>query len=132
MINFIKMNIKKDSKVLLTYDMEGRLGATVSNSSTKEEISKMIASPHEYFIKGKWFSPKHRYVGQNNFQEREKQNCIHKTVLNEKFVQYAISEDGFCGKHNKKSWKRLSIKNRLEAHLELLSDGNPYTYEILD
>lgn len=127
------MNIKKSTKVLLTYEMEGRLGTTVSNANSKEEIYKMLISPMEQQVKGgKWISPKHRYVAQNNFKERPKQTCIHKQVLSEECVQYAISDDGFVHGFNKKTWKKLSIKNRLEEHLKLIADGNPYVYELLD
>ena len=107
------MKINKSTKVLLTYELEGRLGTTVSNSASKKEIDKINASPFEHFIKGKgWISPKHRYVAQNDFKERPRQTCIHKTVLSEQCVQFAISDDGFTNGYNKKSLKRLSVKAR--------------------
>ena len=60
--------ITKNSKVLLTIQLEGRLGTTVSNTSSREVKNKIMLSPFETISdKGKLITPKNHFKSNDSF-----------------------------------------------------------------
>lgn len=128
----------KNHKILLTVVDRGRLGAPVSNVSSKELRSKVICSPYEDHIldrkgipTGKYNTPKGHFKASNDFTERPSINCTLKLTISENVVNYFIS-NGSCPHFiNSKKWEKMSEDERLKVHLSLNAEGKEFSYEII-
>lgn len=129
--------ITKNSKVLLTINLEGRLGATVSNVSSKDIMSKVITSPVEIRevvnkkFTGNYITPKNHYKAPSTTKLRTAVFCQKHTTISEDAVNYMISEGSGFYPYDK-YWKKLSLEDRLKAHLGALSNGREFTFEVLN
>ena len=128
----------KNHKILLTVIDRGRLGASVSNASAKEEIRKIMTSPYETRVlttvgkpTDKFITPKNHYKAVNDFKPREIQSCTRKNTLSETTVNYFIANEGRPYSINSKKWEKMSDKERLEVNLSLSAEGKDFTYEII-
>ena len=121
------------TKILLTIENGGRLGTTVSNTSSKKEIRKIMSSPSDFYDKQRriWVSPKNQYKSPSRYQERNETECVKKINITQHAYDHFISSEAFTG-ISKNTWSKFNTKARLEWHLNQLADGNNYTYEILD
>lgn len=111
----------KNKKILLTVQLGGRLGATVSNSKKKYQIKKTVSG----------IKLKIPIKSSNDFVAREILPCYKKTLIPETAVNYFISNDGIVPRVNQKHWLQMSENQRLQANLRLNAEGNPFTYEVL-
>ena len=128
----------KNHKILLTVIDRGRLGAPVSNVSSKELRSKVICSPFEDHIldrkgvpTGKYNTPKGHFKAPNNFIERSELPCTLKSTLSEDVVNYFVSNKSCPHFINSKKWEKMTELEKLEIHLGLTSEGKKFTYEII-
>ena len=129
----------KDHKILLTVVERGRLGAPVSNTSSKKERSAIMTSPFEKGITtvkaGKliteYITPKKHFKVANDFKEREVLPCTRKNTLQESVVNYFISNSSCPFSVKKRDWEKMNEKQRLEIHLSLNAEGKEFTYEII-
>ena len=118
--------ITKNSQVRLTIELEGRLGAKASNSSTKKE--RRLASILEH--KGKKFY--------SDYINPEYQPCSQTVMLSTECVKYFASEEGKPARTAPSEWKRLSQIKRLEANLQIYADfisqheKTKFSYSIID
>lgn len=124
--------ITKNSKVLLTIQLEGRLGTTVSNTSSKEVKNKVMASPFETISdKGKLITPKNHFKSNDSFKSRSKTLCVLHTTISESAVSHMISESSAFYPYEK-SWKKMSQLDRLKLHLSQIAGGKDFTFEVLN
>lgn len=118
--------ITNDTQVRLTIELEGRLGAKASNSSTKKE--RRLASILEH--KGKKFY--------SDYINPEYQPCTQTVMLSSECVKYFASEEGKPARTAPSEWKRLSQIKRLEANLQIYADfisqheKTKFSYSIID
>ena len=130
--------IIKNRKILLTILDRGRLGTTVSNTSSKSIKSKVISSPFEEqildkkgFPTGKYNTPKNHFKAPNDFKERKETICSCKTTLSEQVTNYFISSESCPFYIDKKKWSKMKEQERLEAHLKLNAGGKEFVYELI-
>lgn len=124
--------ITKNSKVLLTIQLEGRLGTTVSNTSSREVKNKVMASPFETISdKGKLITPKNHFKSNDSFKSRSKNLCVLHTTISESAVSHMISESSAFYPYEK-SWKKMSQLDRLKLHLSQIAGGKDFTFEVLN
>ena len=128
----------KNHKILLTVIDRGRLGATVSNASSKAMRSKVITSPYEDNIldrkgipTGKYNTPKGHFKAPNNFNERQVSTCTLKLTINENIVDYFISNGSCPHSINSKKWEKMNEEERLKVHLSLNAEGKEFTFEVI-
>lgn len=118
--------ITNDTQVRLTIELEGRLGAKASNTSTKKE--RRLASILEH--KGKKFY--------SDYINPEYQSCSQTVTLSSECVKYFASEEGKPARTAPSEWKRLSQIKRLEANLQIYADfisqheKTKFSYSIID
>lgn len=132
------MLLNKNSKILLTVNIGGELGTTVSNSASKALISKINTSPMEYQIKdaqgnptGRYFTPKGHFLASNDFEPRKVQKCTRSTSISGDAIMHFISDN--CPSGIKKgAWLNINQTNRIIYHLNQLAEGNPFTYEVIE
>lgn len=124
--------ITKNSKVLLTIQLEGRLGTTVSNTSSREVKNKVMASPFETISEqGKLITPKNHFKSNDLFKPRSKTSCVLHTTIYESAVAHMISESSAFYPYEK-SWKKMSQMDRLKLHLSQIAGGKDFTFEVLN
>lgn len=130
--------IIKNRKILLTILDRGRLGTTVSNTSSKSIKSKVISSPFEEqildkkgFPTGKYNTPKKHFKASNDFKERPVSICTRKTTLSESCVNHFISSDACPFFIDKRKWEKMKDIERLEVNLRLNAEGKDFSYEII-
>lgn len=124
--------ITKNSKVLLTIQLEGRLGTTVSNTSSREVKNKIMVSPFETISdKGKLITPKNHFKSSDLFKPRSKNTCVLHTTISETAVSHMISESSAFYPYEK-SWKKMSQLDRLKLHLSQIAGGKDFTFEVLN
>ena len=130
--------IIKNRKILLTILDRGRLGTTVSNTSSKSIKAKILCSPFENHIinskgvpTGKYNTPKNHFKATNDFKERKETTCSCKTTLSEQVTHYFISSESCPFYIDKKKWSKMKEQERLEVHLKLNAEGKDFSYEII-
>ena len=124
--------ITKNSKVLLTIQLEGRLGTTVSNTSSREVKNKIMVSPFETISDGgKLITPKNHFKSSDLFKPRSKNTCVLHTSISESAVAHMISESSAFYPFEK-SWKKMSQMDRLKLHLSQIAGGKDFTFEVLN
>ena len=124
--------ITKNSKVLLTIQLEGRLGTTVSNTSSREVKNKIMVSPFETISEqGKLITPKNHFKSNDLFKPRSKTSCVLHTTIYESAVSHMISESSAFYPFEK-SWKKMSQMDRLKLHLSQIAGGKDFTFEVLN
>ena len=135
----LKFMSLKNSKILLTIYLGGRLGAPQPGKHGKEVLSKIKSSPYEVAIldakkvpTGKYFTPKGHYKAPNNFTPREELECKKITMLCEECVNFFISMDSCPHRVKKTVWEKLSEEERLKINLEITADGSEYSYEVIE
>ena len=128
----------KNHKILLTVLDRGRLGAPVSNVSSKAMRSKIKTSPYEDHIldrkgvpTGKYNTPVGHFKAPNNYVERQAQLCTSKVTINENIVDYFISNGSCPHSINSKKWEKMNELERLKVHLSLNAEGKEFTFEII-
>ena len=130
--------IIKNRKILLTILDRGRLGTTVSNTSSKSIKSKVISSPFEEqildkkgFPTGKYTTPKKHFKAPSDFNERLVSICTRKTTISESCVNHFISSDACPFFIDKRKWEKMKDIERLEVNLKLNAEGKDFSYEII-
>ena len=124
--------ITKNSKVLLTIQLEGRLGTTVSNTSSREVKNKIMVSPFETISdESKLITPKNHFKSSDLFKPRSKNTCVLHTSISESAVAHMISESSAFYPFEK-SWKKMSQMDRLKLHLSQIAGGKDFTFEVLN
>lgn len=110
------MNIK-NKEILLTVNLKGALGAIPNNADKKSQIRR---------------SMRNLPFRSKPFKEAIQQNCCRKTKLGVDTVNYFISEAGVCRPFSIKQWKGMSIKQRLEANLNLFDEGYGINWVVIE
>jgi len=131
--------LNKNSKILLTVQLRGELGTTVSNTSSKEVISKVKTSPFESHIKdskgiptGRYITPKGHYKSPDLYNERKETTATRKVNICGDAVMHYASQASCPYSIKKNVWEKLSQVQRIEAHLALNAEGLPFTYQIIE
>lgn len=124
--------LNNESQVRLTINLEGRLGAIASNSTSKDERRKAAnAAKH-----GKTWRFK-------KYQAPEVQKCSQSIMLSSDCVAYYISEEGKPIRFKNRSitvneWKKLSATARLVINLQITADylsgheNTQYFYKVIN
>lgn len=120
-----KLKITKDTQCVLTIKEEGRYSHRQSNASSKELCRKLAYTP------GK--APKNApYPKGKEYLEPIYHECTRRMVMTSDAVQYAISDENRPYFMKEGAWKTATKKQRLEANLALISEGKPFSYELID
>lgn len=128
----------KNHKILLTVIDRGRLGAPVSNVSSKAMRSKVMTSPYEDHIldkkgipTGKYNTPKGHFKAPNDYIERSVLNCTRKITISENVIDYFISNGSCPHSINSKKWEKMNEEERLKVHLSLNAEGKEFIFEVI-
>lgn len=129
----------KNSTILLTVFLRGRLGAANPRKVDKDLLSKIKRSPFETSVlnrkgipTGRYKTPKNHFKAPNDFEPREVTQCKRVTTLSEDCVNYFISENSKPFHYGKRAWQKMTEKQRLEANLAINADGNEFIYTIVE
>jgi len=129
--------LNKNSKILLTVYIGGKLGTPVSYKSTKEVVSKVKTSPYETQIitnglpTGMYRTPKGHYSAPNDFVARELVQCTRNLNISGVAVMHMISDE--CPNGIKKNaWLATPQDARIRYHLHQLAEGNKFTFEVVE
>ena len=119
--------INNETQVRLSIELQGRLGATASNSTPKHVREKMFKA----LAKGKKFSS-------GGYNPPKYQEAVQIVTLSPECVSFFISEESRPLRMPPSMWKKASKKARLEAHLQITADSvsehsnTKFTYEIIN
>lgn len=122
--------------IVLTVNLQGRLGERKSNSSSRNMQRRILASPYEYGVSkngkptGNYITPKGHFSAPNNFVPMEEQKCVRKTNISGEVIDGWISNKApFFIKDF--IWKNMSKPQRLKAWVERFDEGFGVTYQEL-
>ena len=119
--------ITNESQVRLSVELQGRLGATASNSTSKKRREKYLKALKKG-IKAK----------NGGYKAPTYQTCYQTTTLNPESVNFFASEESRPVRISPSNWKKLSKIERLEMHLQITADyiaghsGATFTYKIIN
>lgn len=120
-----KLRITKDTQCVLTIKEEGRFSRRQSNASPRS-VCRALS-----FIPGK--APKNApYPKGKEYLEPIYHECSRRMVMSSEAVQYAISDENRPYFMKEGTWKTATKKQRLEANLSLITEGKPFSYELID
>lgn len=121
----------EETKVVLTIQLEGTLGATASNSSTKEEINRMKMSPTIGDPSKVKNLPKNYYEGDKKFNPTPVKPCSKRLVIGYTALSHFVSDSCPSGVE-KKIWDRLNETQKLEYHLANIAyPSKIWSYEVI-
>lgn len=103
--------INNETQVRLSIELQGRLGATASNSTSKHDRTKLFKA----IRKGK------KIVNQG-YNLPEYQECRQVLTLSSDCVNFLVSEESRPLRIPPSTWKKASKINRLETHLQIIAD----------
>ena len=126
LISFYYM-ITNESQVRLSIELQGRLGATASNSTSKKRREKYLKAIKKGIkaSNGKYKAPKY-------------QTCYQILNLSSESVNFFISEEARPVRISPSNWKKASKIERLETHLQITADyisghsDTKFTYKIIN
>lgn len=119
--------INNESQVRLSIELQGRLGATASNSTSKKRREKY----EKALAKGK-------KVSNGAYRAPKYQACTQSITLNADCVNFFISEESRPVRISPSNWKKISKVERLETHLQITADyisghsNTKFTYKIIN
>ena len=112
--------------IILTINQAGRFSNPVSNTSSKEERSKIMCSPFE-IIKGReTITPKGNYKSSNNFTERAMTKCVKKVNISKEIVDIWLKE-----KNGNKEFKKMKIEQQIAQVIQSFDEGYGVSFEML-
>lgn len=109
------MNLR-NSKVVLTIKLEGRIAVRSDNSSSRK-LQRLVMS--------------HGIKSTNDYNPPKFHECVKRMILNEDQVNFMISDKGSIYK-DRSRWKGLNQKLRLECHLRQITEGSEFSYEVIN
>jgi hypothetical protein len=119
--------LNNESQVRLSIELQGRLGATASNSTSKRDRAKLFKA----IRKGK------KIINQG-YNPPEYQECRQVLTLNSECISFFVSEESRPLRVAPSVWKKANKINRLETHLQIIADSiservnTKFTYEIIN
>lgn len=119
--------INNETQVRLSIELQGRLGATASNSTSKRDREKLFKA----IRKGKKIINK-------GYNPPEYQECRQVLTLNSECVSFLVSEESRPLRIPPSTWKKASKINRLETHMQITADevsghsNTKFTYKLIN
>jgi hypothetical protein len=119
--------INNETQVRLSIELQGRLGATASNSTSKRDRVKLFKA----MKKGK-------KIVNKGYNPPEYQECKQVLTLNSECINFLVSEESRPLRIPPSTWKKANQTARLEMHLQIIADNisgcnnTKFTYEIIN
>lgn len=119
--------INNETQVRLSIELQGRLGAIASNSTSKHNRIKLFKA----LRKGK-------KIVNTGYNPPVYQKCKQVLTLSSECVNFFVSEESRPLRIPPSTWKKASKTNRLETHLQIIADdiskcsNTKFTYKLIN
>ena len=104
--------INNETQVRLSIELQGRLGAKASNSTSKRNRQRLFNAMH---------NSKRKVINQG-YNPPVYQSCSQALTLSSDCVNFLVSEESRPLRIPPSTWKKASKINRLETHLQIIAD----------
>lgn len=123
---FQKIMINENTQVRLNIELQGRLGAKASNSTSKRQRAKVLKAA------------KYGKIIPQKFKRTKEQHCYQTLNISPESVGFFISDESRPLRTSPSTWKKAEKEDRLKANLQLIADdiakvdNASFSYELID